>query len=59
MTLPIQAPPVIRSYTTAKLQRRGVGASGEPACSICHAACNALPWPANIACNLICDRTAC
>jgi len=58
MKLPNQSPPVARHVGHAAMLKTGVEASSIP-CDLCHAACNALPWPANIACNLVCDHTAC
>jgi hypothetical protein len=59
MMLPNQSPPVARRVSPAAMLKAGVAASDSVACQICHAGCGALPWPASIACNLVCDNTVC
>jgi len=59
MRLPNQSPPVMRHLSDAALIKTGIEPSDSIACSACHAACGALPWPANIACNIACDNTVC
>ena len=60
MQLPRQSPPVERRVSRAAMLSKGLAASGDPvACAICNAACEALPFPANVICHAACAKTVC
>lgn len=60
MVLPRQSRPVERRVSSAALLGRGLRASGNPIeCALCNAACEALPFPADVACHAVCAKTVC
>jgi hypothetical protein len=59
MKFPIQAKPIARQATKARLSMTGVKASGIE-CQLCHIACEAIGNPlAKQACHIACDQAVC